>query len=128
MRSARHTATSASDQRHPKRLAITGAITAVSMPPIGTPVCFREKRRLRRSDGVKRMSRCEADGVSRPYPRPRNIAEAKKNATCGPVAMTHPITRSVNATCCTRQAPQRVLRFPPNASATSIAAASRLIW
>ena len=53
-------------QRQPNASVSPGATSAITSHPIGTPVCFTEKSRLRRFGGVKRMRRCEADGVSSP--------------------------------------------------------------
>ena len=51
---------------HIGRILWRGVIIAAPMPPRGTPLCLTEKIRLRRLAGVKRISRCDAEGVIMP--------------------------------------------------------------
>jgi len=43
---------------------------SASAPPIGTPVCFNEKMKLRMRSGVRSARIAELEGVTGPYPRP----------------------------------------------------------
>ena len=82
---------------HPNINARDGAASPAATPPSGTPVCLMEKIILRFSGFDTSTSRCEAEGLVKPYQRFQGTGRVDLRADAG-VEVVWKLNRSVHVT------------------------------